>query len=94
MKGIRRFRDKLNKDLQDKKFAKVFDEEELFANLAIQIAKLRQEQGLNQKELAKLLRTSQQMISRIEDPHNKSFSLKTLAKLAAAFHKKLSVQFI
>lgn len=94
MKSIRRFRDKLNKDLQDREFAKAFEEEDIFSNLAIQIAKLRDEQGLNQKELAKLLHTSQQMVSRLEDPHNKSFSLKTLAKLAEAFHKKLSVQFV
>jgi ribosome-binding protein aMBF1 (putative translation factor) len=94
MKGVRKFQDKLKKDLQNKEFAKAFHEEEIFANLAVQIAKLREEKGLNQKELAKRLHTSQQMVSRLEDPHNQSFSLRTLVKLAQAFHKKLSVQFV
>ena len=94
MKGVRRFKDRLAKDLQDKKFKKAFDEEDLFARLAIQIAKLREEQGLSQVDLAKRLHTSQQMISRLEDAQNRSFSLRTLIKVAHAFHKKLDVEFI
>ena len=94
MKGLRRFRDKLNKDLENPDFKSSFEEEELFVNLAIEIAKLREEKGLTQKDLAKLLKTSQQMVSRIENPNNQSFSLKTLVKLAHAFHKKILVQFV
>ena len=94
MKGVRRFRDKLNKDLEDPDFKSSFEEEELFVNLAIEIARLREEKGLTQKDLAKLLKTSQQMISRLESPGNESFSLKTLVKLANAFHKKILVQFV
>ena len=94
MKGVRRFRDRLAEDLKDKRFKKAFDEEDLFARLAIQIAKLREEQGLSQIDLAKRLRTSQQMVSRLEDIQNRSFSLRTLIKLAKAFHKKLDVEFV
>lgn len=94
MKGVRSFRDRLAEDLKDSEFKKAFDEEEVFVTLAIEIAKLREQNGLSQKELAKRLKTSQQMISRLEDPHNKSFSLNTLVKLAGAFHKKLSFKFI
>ncbi len=94
MKGVRRFRDRLKEDLKDKTFKKAFDEEGLFARLAIQIAKLREEQGLSQVDLAKRLHTSQQMVSRLEDAQNRSFSLKTLIKVARAFHKTLDVEFV
>ena len=93
MKGVRSFRQRLKEDLKDKGFKRAFDEEDLFARLAIRIAKLREEQGLSQVELAKRLHTSQQMVSRLEDPHNKSFSLRTLLKLAGAFHRKLEIEF-
>ena len=67
MKGVRRFRDKLQKELKDARFREDFEEEGVFATLAIQIAKIREEEGLSQRELAKRLHTSQQMISRLED---------------------------
>jgi len=94
MKGTRSFSEYLNKQLKDKKFRKAFEEEEVFANLAIQIAQLRQEGGYNQKDLAKLLHTTQQTVSRLEDPHNKSFSLNTLVKLARVFRRGLKIQFV
>ena len=91
---MRKFRERLKEDLKDPVFKKFYEEEDVFATLAIKIARLREEKALSQKELAGLLHTSQQMVSRLEDPHNGSFSLKTLLKLARAFNKKLSVQFI
>ena len=91
---MRKFRDRLKKELQDPAFKKAYEEEEVLAGLAIQIARLRQQNALSQKELAGLLHISQQMVSRLEDPYNGSFSLKTLLKLAKAFNKKLSVQFV
>jgi predicted XRE-type DNA-binding protein len=94
MKGVVKFRDQLKESLANPEFRKAFNEEDVFANLAIQIAKLREKRGFNQKRLAALLHTSQQMISRLENPHNQSFSLKTLLKLAEAFGKKLLVRFI
>lgn len=94
MKGARRFRDRLNKDLKDPEFRKAFDEEEVYASLAIEIAKLREEENLTQRELARILHTTQQNVSRLEDVHNRSYTLHTLIKLAEAFHKKLKVEFI
>lgn len=93
MKGVKRFRDRLKKDLEVPEFRKAFEEEEIFAAVAIQIAKIRKEEGLSQIQLAKKLHTTQQTISRFEDADNQSFSLKTLAKLAQIFHKKLEVKF-
>ena len=91
---LRTFRDRLKEDLRDKTFKKAFDEEDVYARLAIRIAKLREKQGLNQKEIAKRLHTSQQMISRIEHPENGSLSVGTLIKLARAFHKRLKIDFV
>jgi len=93
MTKLRKFRDRLKEELKNPEFKKAFDEEDVYSRLAIQIAKLREQQGLSQKDLAKRLRTSQQMISRLEDPHNRSFSLHTLVKLAKAFHKRLDIGF-
>lgn len=94
MKGFLRFRDDLRERLKDEEFRKAFDEEDVYARLAVQIAELREKQGLSQADLARELHTSQQMVSRLEDPHNGSISLNTLVKLAQAFHKRLKINFI
>ena len=91
---IRKFKDRLKEDLKNKAVKEAFDEEDVFAKLAIEIARIREEQGLSQKDLARRLHTSQQMVSRLENPGNQSFSLVTLIKLARAFHKRLDIHFI
>lgn len=90
----RRFQDRLKEDLKDPSFKKAFDEEEILSSIAVQIAKSREANGLSQKELARRLQTTQQTVSRLENPHNKSYSLTTLIKLARAFHKNLQVRFV
>ena len=94
MKGVIKFSDYLKEELKNKAFRKAFEEEEIYADLAIQIAKLRQDNGFTQKDLAKVLRTTQQTVSRLEDPENYSLSLGTLIKLAKVLHKKLKIQFV
>ena len=94
MKSVRRFRDRLKEDLKDPEFRKAFEEEEIYASLAIQIAKIREEGNLTQKELAKRLHTTQQTVSRLEDVDNRSYSLKTLVKLADALDKRLKVELV
>ena len=94
MKGVVKFSTYLNEQLKNKEFRKAFEEEEIYADLAIQIAKLRQDNGFTQKDLAKVLRTTQQTVSRLEDPENYSLSLCTLIKLAKVLHKKLKIQFV
>ena len=91
---VRRFKDRLKEDLKNREFKKAFDEQEVLSSLAIQIAKIRHACGLSQKELAVRLHTTQQTVSRLEDPDNKSYSLNTLIKLARVFHKELQVQFV
>ena len=94
MKSMRKFRDRLKEDLQDKNFKKAFDEEDVFARLAVEIAKVREEQGISQRELAERLHTTQQTVSRLENPRNRSFSLTTLIKLATVFHKSLEIHLV
>ena len=94
MKGIRKFRDRLKKDLQNPTIKESFEHEEIFASLAIQIAKFRQKEGLSQKKLAQKLHTTQQTISRIEDTSNRSFSVNTLVKVADALHRQLKIEIV
>jgi len=62
-------------------------------DIALQIAALRLRAGLTQKELAKLLGTSQQQISRLESPGYEGHSLSMLRRVAAALHAQLRVVF-
>jgi len=94
MKGVISFRDELKESLKDEKFKNAFEEEEIFANLAIQIANERKELGLSQKEIAEYFNTSQQAISRLENKDYEGYTLKTLLKLAHVFKKKLEIKFI
>jgi len=94
MKGAMKFSRYLKSQLKQADFKKAFNEEEIYANLAIQVAKLRQEEGYTQQELARLLHTTQQTVSRLEDPGNKSLSLGTLIKLAQVFKKAIRIQFV
>lgn len=94
MKGVRRLRTYLDEQFKDEAFRKGFEEEGLYAQLAVQIARLRARKKLSQKQLAQRLHTSQQTVSRLEDPHNRSCSLRTLTKLAHALGKELKVEFV
>lgn len=94
MKGGRSFDKYLKEELKDLEFRKAYEEEGIYADIAIQIAKLREKEGLTQEELAHLLHTTQQTVSRLEDPGNESLSLRTLVKLVQALHKSLRIQII
>ena len=94
MKKIRRFQDRLKEEFKNPVFKKAFDREEIFASLAIQIAKLRQKQNLSQRALAERLHTTQQTVSRLENPENKSLSINTLIRLAETLHKKVKIELV
>lgn len=94
MKNVRRFKNRLKEDMEDPEFRRAFEEEEVFVSIAIQIAKIREKKKLTQQQLAKRLRTTQQTVSRLENPHNKSYSIGTLIKLGEALNKRLKVEFV
>ncbi|MBI2087202.1 MAG: helix-turn-helix transcriptional regulator, partial [Deltaproteobacteria bacterium] len=62
-------------------------------DVALQIVALRRQAGLSQKDLAKLLKTSQQQISRLESPGYEGHSLSMLRRVADALHARVRVVF-
>lgn len=60
-------------------------------DVALQLAELRRNAGLSQKELASRLGTSQQQISRLESPAYEGHSLSMLRKFAAALNAEVQV---
>ncbi|MBI2997308.1 MAG: helix-turn-helix transcriptional regulator, partial [Deltaproteobacteria bacterium] len=52
-----------------------------------------QQAGLSQKDLAKLLKTSQQQISRLESPGYEGHSLSMLRRVAEALHARVRIVF-
>ena len=94
MKSTVKLKDYMKEQLKDTEFSQEYDEEEVYASLAIQVAKIRQKENLTQRDLARKLHTTQQTVSRLEDIHNKSYSLQTLIKLARILNKNVSIKFI
>jgi len=91
---IRTFKSRLREDLKDPEFKAHYQEERRALTLAMKIAKLREKKGLSQQQLAKLMGTSQQAISRIESGEYQGFTLKTLEKIAKATGTRLKIEFI
>ena len=83
----------LEKQLQDPAFADRFEQAGEAWDVALQLAALRQQAGLSQKELAKLLKTSQQQISRLESPGYEGHSLSMLRRVATALHARVRIVF-
>lgn len=54
----------------------------------------RQEAGLSQTELAKLVGTTQSVISRLEDADYEGHSLSILNRIAVALNKKVQIEFV
>ena len=91
---VRTFRSRLQEDLKDPEFKVQYEEERAALQLAMKIAKLREKRGLSQQQLAKLMGTSQQAISRIESGEYAGFTLKTLEKIADATGTRVKIEFV
>jgi len=87
------FREHLKEELKNKKFAIEFEKEYDLAKLGFALSELRKAKGLTQKQLAKLVHTSQQAISRLENAEEVGCTLNTLLKIAAATHTHLQLSF-
>ena len=75
-------------------FRKAYMDESMRLQLAYKIMQLRKTRHLSQAQLAKRMHTTQQTISRLEDPQNIEVTLSTLSKLAVALRAHLSVDLI
>lgn len=80
--------------MKDPEFKKHYEEERQALKLALRIAELRDQKGLSQQELAKLMGTSQQAISRLESGEYDGFTLKTLEKIAEATGMRVKIEFV
>ena len=83
----------LEEQLRDPVFAERFKRAGEAWDVALQIAALREQAGLSQKELARLLKTSQQQISRLESPDYEGHSLANLRRVAEVLHARVRVVF-
>ena len=82
MKGRTDFDLYLEVQLKDPAFAARFKKAGQAWEVAMQLAALRKESGLSQKELASRLGTSQQQISRLESPGYEGHSLSMMRRVA------------
>src|SRR3970282_2441576 len=83
----------LEEQLEDPAFAARFEHAGEAWDVAVQIAALRQQAGLSQKDLAKLLKTSQQQISRLESPGYEGHSLSPLRRVADVLNARVRIVF-
>ncbi len=83
----------LEEQLKEPAFAERFKHAGEAWDVALQIASLRQRAGFSQKDLAKLLKTSQQQISRLESPGYEGHTLSMLRRVAEALHARVRVTF-
>jgi DNA-binding XRE family transcriptional regulator len=91
---VRTFKSRLRDELKDPEFKTHYQEERQALKMAMRIAELREQKGLSQQQLAKLMGTSQQAISRIESGEYDGFTLKTLEKIAEATGMRVKVEFV
>ncbi|MBI5098379.1 MAG: XRE family transcriptional regulator [Nitrospirae bacterium] len=83
----------IQEQMKDPAFASRFKQAGEAWDVALQIAALREKAGLSQKALAKILKTSQQQISRMESPNYEGHSLSALRRVAEALHARVRVVF-
>ena len=81
----------LQAELQDPNFAERFKNAGEAWDVSLQIARLRQQAGLSQKDLAARLKTTQQQVSRLESPAYAGHSLSMLRRVAAALNFRVRV---
>jgi len=91
---VRTFQSQLREDIKDPEFKAHYQEERQALKLAMKIAELREKKGLSQQQLARLMGTSQQAISRIESGEYEGFTLKTLEKIAEATGMRVKIDFV
>lgn len=62
--------------------------------LARKIYRLREQAGLTQARLAKMIGTTESVISRLEDSDYKGHSLRMLKRIAEAVDKRVEIRFV
>ncbi len=82
----------IERHLKDKTFKMYFDKVDAKRQIAQEIATLRKARNLTQTQLAKEVKTKQQVISRLENPADKRMpSFEFLDRIAKTFKKRLVI---
>ena len=82
----------IERHLKDKEFKIYFDRAVAKRKIAQEIAALRKAHNITQAQLAKMIKTKQQAISRLESPDDKRMpSFEFLDRIAKAFNKRLVI---
>ena len=82
----------LEEQLKDPAFSERFQKAGKAWDVAVQLAALRRESGMSQKDLAEKVGTSQQQISRLESPSYEGHSLSMLRKVAEVLGANVQVK--
>lgn len=79
---------------KDPSLKEEFEKADRAGNIAFQIYNLRKKAGLTQIQLAKLVRTRQSNIARIESADYNGYTFKTLEKVTKALKAHLEIRII
>ncbi len=79
---------------QDKELRDLIAAEAINARVAQLIYDARNKAGLTQKQLAKLVGTTQSAIARLEDADYEGHSLKMLNRIAAVLNKRVEIRVV
>lgn len=82
-----------DKKMDDRKFKAIYDEVSAKMSIGEQIAELRHRAKISQLELAKKVHTSRTAIARYERGDYDRYNVGTLARIAKALHRKLTISF-
>lgn len=78
----------------DAELRELCEQETINAYVAQLIYDARTEAGLSQKELAKMIDTTQSVISRLEDANYEGHSLSMLGRIANALNRKVKIDLV
>lgn len=92
MKQKTNFNAYLEEQMKDPEFTVRFKKAGDDWDVAVQLSALRKEFGLSQKELANLVGTSQQQISRIESPSYEGHSLSMLRRVSEVLGATIQIK--
>jgi len=84
----------LEEQLKDEGFAERFKKAGEAWDVALELAALRKESGLSQKELAERVGTTQQQISRLESTSYEGHSLSMLRRVAEALGATIHIELL
>ena len=87
------FKDYLKGKLKNKTFREAYEHYGNVLQIGLQVRALREKAGLTQAELAKRLKISQQVISRIESGEVNNPTVSTLERIAKATGNHLRLEF-